>query len=152
MNENGNKYALAALKDRRASLAGEIASLKKQTAWREEQLLHLDATIRLFDPNAKPEALPLKRPRRIKLFKQGELNRMIFDALRVAGEPLSTAQITTAVMQAMGCGLEARSAIFPRVRGNLGYLQHDRKSVIKSGTGQGVRWALLDFRPTPESR
>jgi hypothetical protein len=38
MNENGNQYALAALKDKRATLAGEIVDLKKQLAWRVSQL------------------------------------------------------------------------------------------------------------------
>ena len=40
MNDNGNKYALAALKDRRARIAGEIFALKKQIAQKLRQMAH----------------------------------------------------------------------------------------------------------------
>jgi hypothetical protein len=46
MNEKGNRYAIAALKDRRATMAGEIVQFKQGIADREEQLTHLDATLR----------------------------------------------------------------------------------------------------------
>jgi hypothetical protein len=44
MNELSNKYALAALKDRRATMAGEIVQLKRKLKWAQGQLEHLDAT------------------------------------------------------------------------------------------------------------
>lgn len=74
MNETGNKYALAALKDKRATLAGELAQLRNKLAWAESQLKHLDATIGIFEPNLDPDSIPNKHPRkRVKLFRQGEL-------------------------------------------------------------------------------
>jgi hypothetical protein len=42
MNEKGNQYAIAALKDRRATLAGEIVKFKQDIRDRHEQLSHLD--------------------------------------------------------------------------------------------------------------
>ena len=144
MNENGNKYALAALKDRRASLAGEVAHLKKQLVWREDQLEHLDATIRLFDDSYVRGSIPAKRPRRVKLFRQGELNRLILTALRRATGPLSTAEIVTSVITALGHGEEARPALKGRVRGNLAYLERDRKSVVKIADGRNAKWALRE--------
>ena len=74
MNENGNKYALAALRDKRATLAGEIAQLDKQAKWKRDQLEHVDATLALFDPDYRVGSIAAKKPyRHIKLFKQGEL-------------------------------------------------------------------------------
>ncbi|MFC2950702.1 hypothetical protein ACFOOP_02095 [Marinicaulis aureus] len=144
MNENGNKYALAALKDKRATLSGEIADMKKQIKWREDQLAHVDATIAIFEPGFDVDSLPLKRPRkRVKLFKQGELGRLIFDALRRSGEPMLTADVVTAVMEAQGYESEARSAFGPRVRGNLAY-QLGRGTVEKTGIGRDTRWRLSD--------
>jgi hypothetical protein len=91
MEDLGNKYALAALKNKRATLAGEIAELKKQLAWRVSQLDHVDACLTIFEPGFDVNALGIKRPRkRVKLFRQGELGRLIIDALRRAGKPLST--------------------------------------------------------------
>ena len=86
MNEAGNRYALAALKDRRATLAGEIVDLKKQLAWRVSQLDHVDACLTIFEPGFDIKAIGIKRPRkRVKLFRQGELGRLIIDALILTG-------------------------------------------------------------------
>jgi hypothetical protein len=50
MNDKGNRYAICALKDRRATMAGEIIQMKEGIRHREEQLTHLDATLRVLDP------------------------------------------------------------------------------------------------------
>lgn len=142
MNANSNKYALAALKDRRATLAGEIVALKRKIAWAEDQLAHLDHTIRLFDPAYQDgNVRPKKAYKRVKLFRQGELGRLILDALREAGSPLKTAEIVSAVMAAKGHGEEARTALGPRVRGNLAYLSR-RAMVHKIGEGKAIQWDL----------
>jgi len=141
----GNRYALTALRDRRASLAGEIVSLKKKLAWAEGQLVHLDATLRLFDPAYQEgDIAPRKIYKRIKFFRQGELSRHILDALRKAGKAASTAEVVTAVLEAMGHGEEARPALAPRVRTNLQYLEKQREKVAKSGAGRGARWTLSE--------
>ncbi len=142
MNENGNKYALAALKDKRASIAGEIAHLKGVITRRQKHLEHVDETIRIFEPDFDLDSIPLKRPKgHVKLFRQGELGRLIIGALRRAGEPLSTRDIVTAVMDAKGDNEDARPALAPRVRGNLAY--HQRQGTItKVGSGTSVTWML----------
>lgn len=147
MNELGNRYALAALKDTRAKLAGEIAAAKASIKWKQGQLEHVDATLRILDPTLDPKGLPVSRPRkRIKLFRQGELGRMVVDALRRAGKPLGTQDVTTAVLQAGGHGESVRPAMTPRVRGNLCYLEKAGK-VTKDGRGQSVTWSLSDALP-----
>ena len=143
MNENGNKYALAALKDKRASLAGEIKLMKTQLADRQEQLAHVDATIKILEPSYDVESIPLKRPlKRVKLFRHGELGRLIIDVLRRAGKPLGTHVIVTGLMAAQGHDESARRALTPRIRGNLAYLQR-RDMVEKQGSGASVKWALI---------
>ena len=142
MNEKGNQYALAALKDKRATLAGEIVSLKKKLEWAEKQLVHVDATLEIFSPGFNPESLGVKRPRkRVKLFAQGELGRMVLDALRRAGKPQGLRDITTALLTAGGHGESARPGLTPRVRGNLSY-QVKRGTITSSGSGRAITWAL----------
>lgn len=144
MNEKSNRYTLAALKDRRATIAAELVRLDWQLRHRREQLAHVDATLRILDSSVDTDAIPNKRlSRRVKLFGQGELGRLILDALRQAGgEALSTAEIVTAVLDAGGHGESARSALAGRVRGNLAYLER-RGRVGKVGNGKGARWALV---------
>ena len=62
-----NQYAVAALKDRRATMAGEIQRFKQGIRDREEQLAHLDATLRILDPEYRAETIAPKRIRTVKL-------------------------------------------------------------------------------------
>lgn len=141
--DTGNRYALTALRDKRATLAGEIADMKKRLKWAEEALGHVDACLRLLDPEIDPGSLPAKRViRRVKLFRQGELGRMILDALRRAGRPQSTHAIVTALLEVGGHGDAARPAMTPRVRGNLAYLEKAGK-LAKAGRGKAVTWRLM---------
>jgi hypothetical protein len=144
MNDLSNKYALAALKDRRATLAGEIADLKKRLQVATTQLDHIDACLTIFEYQGDPAAIPAHKPRRrVKLFRQGELGRLILDTLREAGKPLGTHEIVSALICKGGHGEAARSALAPRVRGNLAYLEKAGK-VTKSGRGSAVTWCLKD--------
>lgn len=145
MNDKGNQYAIAALKAKRGELAGEIQRMKSMLAYRKEQLAHLDATLKLLDPNCRVETIAPKRRRQVKLFRQGELGRAILDALRKAeGKPLHVAEITTAVIEAKGYGEGSRAALLPRVRGNLTYLSRHARSVTKTGDRMTACWALAE--------
>lgn len=136
-----NKYALASLKDTRARLAGEISALKSQLEWKSEQLAHVDATIAIYEPNYDVQTIPKKRTnKRIKLFRQGELGRLIRDALRNK-PPQGTHQIVSAILEAQGHSEDAHKALYPRVRANLNYLE-GRGAVIRNGRGKDVVWSL----------
>ncbi len=142
MNEKGNRYALAALRDKRATIASEIVALERQLRHRKDMLVHVDSCLRLLDPSIEIGAIKNKRrPQRIKLFRQGELGRLILGALREAGAPLSTAEIVARVIAAGGHKDGARATMAPRVRGNLAYLER-RGKVRKSGEGKSARWRL----------
>ena len=144
MNERsrGDRYALSALRKRRAILAAEIIQLERQVRARKDSLVHVDATLKLLDPDYDAGTVRPKRlPQRIRLFRQGELGRLILGALRDAREPISTAAIVAHVIAAGGHGDSARAAMGPRVRTNLAYLIR-RGKVSKSGNGRWTRWAL----------
>ena len=142
MNEKGNRYALAALKDKRAETAGEIKRLKDMATYRQEQLAHIDATIRLLDPEFQTDTIPPKRPRRVKLFGHAELGRLILEALRKKGRPMHVSEIVTAIIAAKGHTESARPALTSRVRGNLSYLWRRQRSITKAGKGPAARWSL----------
>jgi len=142
LSERGNNYAIAALKNRRATLAGEIQQFKEGIRYREEQLAHMDAVLRELDPSYRADTIAPKRLRRVKLFGGGELNRLIRDALRKGeGKAMSPGQITDAIIEAKGYGSEARHALIRRVRANLSYLKRLRR-VEKVGNRFTARWML----------
>ena len=66
---------------------------------------HVDATLRVLDPESEPEASQQAHRKRVKLFRQGELGRMIVGMLRDADQPLSTSQsITSQIIRTGGHG------------------------------------------------
>ena len=109
---------------------------------RKESLGHVDATLRLLDPAYDAGTVkPRRIPQRIRLFRQGELGRLILGALRDGGGELSTAQIVASVITAGGHGDGARAAMGQCVRANLSYLER-RGKVGKTGNGSEARWVL----------
>jgi hypothetical protein len=145
MNDKGNRYALSALKDKRSALAGEVQQLQRQIDYRKQALAHLDATIQLMDPDCDIDSLPLKRPyKRTMLFKQGELGRLILDALRKAeNNTLPSTDIVRAVMDAVSAPESAWPTMAPRVKTSLTYLRQ-KGSVEPLEKVGGVRvWRLI---------
>lgn len=94
-------HVVTALRAKHAELAGENQATEKRLAQLRADLVHLDATLRLFDPNAEPGAILARRPYRRKgWFSDGELPRRILDTLRISPEPLSASAVTASVMTA----------------------------------------------------
>ena len=142
MNENGNRYALAALRERRASIDGEIKECERKLRYLREALGHLDATLSLFDPDGDPKAITAKRPyRHVKLFGSGKLNRLVMDALRREAGPMTTAEIVASIVKELGYGDDAAKGISHRVRANLSYLAKNGR-IVKEGERETARWSL----------
>ena len=142
MEKKSNLYALAALRERRAEIAGEITLAERKLRHLRETLVHVDGTIRLFS-DMEPESIPAKRPyKRVKLFGAGKLNRMIIDALRTAERPMTTAEVVASVVATLGYGEDAAKGMKNRVRANLLYLSKVREMVVKEGERETATWAL----------
>ena len=102
-------YAISALRDRRARIAGEIEAAERKIVKDRQTLAHLDATLRLFHPEADPEHITSIRPWwRGVYFRTGERPRYCLEALRDAGGPLKQSDIAEYVMRAKGMDLSDR--------------------------------------------
>jgi hypothetical protein len=92
-------HVVSALVNKRAEIAGMIARTEQQLGQFRADLVHLDATLRLFAPDLEPKTIPAKKIRQADLwFEQGELSRRVLDALRRAGEPILAPDLVRAVM------------------------------------------------------
>jgi hypothetical protein len=94
---------IGALRNKRSELAGIVLSLEQQLVQRRASLTHLDATMRLFDPELRPEEI---RPRRRRTcnawFRPGECLRLIYAVLRDAPEPVTTRDVAERIMAMKG--------------------------------------------------
>ena len=123
-------------------MSGELTRLERQVRHLKASMVHMDATLRLMDPDRDPNEIPSKRPYvRTKLFGAGKLNRLIFDAMRKGARPMSTADVVDGIVAELGYGDDAASGLRNRVRANLRYLEKGER-VLKDGSGPGAVWRL----------
>lgn len=143
MIDLSDKYALAALKERRAAIAIEITSLESRLRYLREMVEHVNGTIRLFGSDPDPNSIPERKPyRQIRVVEAGELNRLILTALREARRPLSTGEVTNAVIKALGYDPGVVQGMTNRVEANLIYLTQERWIVAKQGDGIAIQWEI----------
>lgn len=99
---------VSGLVSKRAELAGLAEHHRKEIQRIEGDLSHLDATLKLFAPEIDLRTLRPKAYReRNHYFKPKEAPRMILDALRVAGQPITSRAITEAILTVRGEALDA---------------------------------------------
>jgi len=136
-----------ALVEKRAELSGAILELERQAKQARADLLHIDATLMLFDPDIRPHAIRAKQPtpQRLSYFEAGEMSRTCREVIRDAkGEPVSTEQIVAHVMAAKGLDLGDAKLHRELMKRFLWTLHSMLKagSVQKVGHGLGARWML----------
>ena len=93
---------IGGLRDRRSELIGIVGRLEQQLADHRVNLTHLDATMRLFDPDLVLPDTDLQQRERVSWFRPGECLRTIYDVLREAPQPLTTRDVARSVVAARG--------------------------------------------------
>lgn len=105
---------VSGLLTKRAELAGKIkfhqAELRKMVC----DLDHLDATIRLFDPEADTSRVA-RYPTKHRAHK-GEMTRFVLAALRDATGPITSLEITRAMIAKRGLNADDGTVVLMRKR------------------------------------
>jgi hypothetical protein len=98
-------HAISALRRKRAELSGELVELEKQRKAIVSRINHADETLRLFGFQGDPNDIParMKCPR---LFRRGQLQRMVFAAIREHGETVKAGEIARTIIAQMGWNAE----------------------------------------------
>ena len=93
-------HVIGALRNKRAELAGMLRQLEQQLGQQRANLAHVDATMRLFDPDIRPNDIRPKQPReRNAWFRPGECLRLIYDELREATQPVTTRELAERIIR-----------------------------------------------------
>jgi hypothetical protein len=125
------------------------ASSPKQSASSaiSADLVHLDATLRLFAPELEPKTIPAKRIRQGDLWiEQEELPRRVLDALRQAGEPIRAPDVVRAVTIDKGldpADCQSFARVQWKIRDHLNRL-NKRGLLVPDGVGHDVLWRIAD--------
>lgn len=111
-------HAISALKRKRAELAGELLDLEKRRRAITCKIRHGDEALKLMGFSGDPKDMPARRYSR-RLFPHGELQRIVFAALRESGGSISNAKIAALIVRQMGWDTgdeELRSLVAGKVK------------------------------------
>lgn len=124
---------LAGLVEKRAEIAGKLSQARAALRQLIIDLDHVDAAIRLFDPNYDVEGIRQKIPTAAHRSLRGDLTRAAFDALRDASGPMTTVELARHVMAERGLNTAdtALLQLFTRRTGALLRWQR-KKGVLRS--------------------
>jgi hypothetical protein len=142
-------HVVSALRTKRAEVSGYIRELENKLKRQRANLVHIDATIRVFAPDLKPESIRPKRLyRRTGYFARNELYRRCLNALREANAaPLAASVIVKGAMADKGLNMEDAAlvgTITEMVLTSLRRLSR-RGAVIKTGTSRDAQWVLVSI-------
>jgi len=97
-----DEHTIGGLMRKRAELAGKIEYLQREMRDLVQDLDHVDATIRVFDPTADVGLSKVKQyPPRHQAFR-GEMVRFVLQTLREASEPITSLEIALGVVEGRG--------------------------------------------------
>jgi hypothetical protein len=136
-------HVICGLRKKRSELGGVVNQLEQCLEQHRADLAHLDATMRLFDPDIRPQEIRPKRQRaRSAWFRPGECLRLIYDELRDAPQPVTTRELVERVMRAkaMPTSDDRRRELIQKTI--LGSLNRAKETIARIETGGIVSWQL----------
>jgi len=95
-------HVVSGLAEKRGELAGQAEHHRRELERLTQELGHLDAAIRLFDPEYPIGRVRARRLPRRQRFGQGECQRLILETLRDAAGPLSERALVQALAARKG--------------------------------------------------
>jgi len=147
---NEQPIAVNALRNMRARIAGEIAMHSCEIDRLRAELVHLDATLRLFDPATEPSDIPALRryPRRTKWFAHGEVTRRLYEAFRKEGTiwPRQVAKQAMAEKGIPETDRKIAQEVVTTFTHVAAYLTRSGK-LVKIGYGADARWKPVPNEP-----
>jgi hypothetical protein len=139
----GEPHVISALSNKRAELAGIVSQLERQLEQQQANLVHLDATMRLFNPNIPPNRIRPKQQRARSIwFRPGECLRLIYDELRNAAQPMTTRQLAERIMRVKTLPIadDRQRALVQKTI--LGSLNRAKETIVRVEAGGVVSWRL----------
>src|SRR3978361_2049316 len=136
-------HVIDALRETRSELSGKESPLEQQSVHHRANLVHLDAAMRLFDPDLAPEEAGIRPQRPCSGWVHpGECLRLIHELLREAPQPMTTRALTEQVMgmKAIATTDERSCALVQKTV--LGSLSRAKATIQRVEIAGGVSWRI----------
>ena len=140
-------HVVSALKQKRIEIASQIEHHREQMRLAVIALDHVEASLRLFDPDVDMGELGPRKVPPILYDTKGDTGRIILETLRTATTPISTAKVCEAVMQARGLDTDDKGLCRLMMKRTTANLKHwsAKRGLIRSmpGQGQQLLWEIV---------
>jgi hypothetical protein len=138
--EIASKQAMHTLGQLHSELAGKLLDNATQRKLLTTAMLQVEAVMKLLEPGYSVRGIAVRRRKPNPWFKRGTLFRSAVDALRRAGTPMTTREITDAMIAAKGVTATPKQVrdLQGGVKASLRF--HKRGMVV--GEGVPIRWRL----------
>jgi hypothetical protein len=121
-----------------------LRQLEQQLAQQRANLAHVDATMRLFDPDIRPKDIRPKRLRaRNAWFRPGECLRLIYDELREATQPVTTRGLAERIMRVKAIPAADDDRRERVQKTLLGSLNRAKQTIARVEIAGVVSWRLI---------
>ena len=135
---------ISGLVSKRSELVSMLERYAQEVDRLDEELRHLDATIKLFAPDMDLRSLPPKRfVETNRIFRQGESNRCMLEVLREAGGTLNTQQIAQRIADKKKLDESQVKAVRDTILDTL--RRAEKKGVVRQvgKEGMALLWQLI---------
>ncbi len=140
-----HEHILGGLLRKRADIAGEIAVLHDQLRSQQADLAHVEATLKLFQPDINFTGARVSRKPGKLSAGYGEMSKHVRDAMRDAPGWMTLKQLQEAVMTARGMDAddaELAGTVRKRVGATLRNLKRREQAEDRHGVGLAMEWRL----------
>lgn len=140
-------HVVSALKEKRVELASQIEDLREKLRRTVIDLDHVEASLKLFDPDVNIGELGPRKVPQVLSDIHGDTGRVILDTLRTATTPISTTKVCEAVMTARGLDTDDKALCRLMMKRTVANLKHwsKKRGLIRSmpGAGQEYVWEVV---------
>jgi hypothetical protein len=140
-------HVVSALKSERIRIATEIEGLQAQLRKRVIDLDHVEASLKLFDPDVVISDLGPRKVPQVLTDIHGDTGRVILDTLRTATAPMSTTKVCEVIMKARGLDTDDKGLCRLMMKRTVANLKHwsKKRGLIRSmpGMGQQLVWEIV---------
>lgn len=138
------KQARHTLEQLHAELGGKILQNKEEAERLAQDMRHVEAVLKMLDPNYNVRRIAVRRRKPNPYFKRGTIFRSVLEILRTAQEPLTAAELTKRLLASKGVSDPPREDfrnLFGGVQSSL--RNNDGVTVRCIGTGIPAHWELI---------
>ncbi len=136
--------AVDALKRLHAELGGKIKDNRREAKRLADDMKHVEAVLKMLRPDFNLASIaPRRRNKQASPYKRGEVFRAVLDVLRESDRPLTSREISEALLHKSGIAEPPLKQIRDMVGSvHTSLRNHQGNTIERVGEGMPARWRL----------